>query len=824
MYKRIYYDGSKIHLWEVSSDDKTSHEIINHEIEYYVLDKKATEGITDIFGNPVRRCVSKRKEINDLLATGAQCCETDISEVIKFLQKRYAGKKLNPDITKFKIANIDIECESDGSFPYAEEAAYPINLISLYNFKSKRTYTFGNRPYTGNSLLIDKYQYFETEEQLLNAFIDFFKHCGFDIVTGWNVMDFDIKYIINRCKNLGIEKTLSPVDNIYVDSEGRISIGGLSILDYQTMYTEFLKVPMSSYSLHFVSLHELGKGKLEYEGTISTLYKNDWNTFVEYNITDVKLVTELDNKLKLIHLCITLAYQTLIPFEKTISTIPLVEGYLLKILHENKMVMNNRIDQNREEYAGGYCFAKPGFYYDVLSFDVESMYPHLIMMYNISPETIVKNPENSDGLIRSPVNEVFYKKDKIGFLPTVVKGIFKERKIFNTRKKITILKNKKLSIEDTAKRLNTSADIIAKEYQIIDNEKESVDYYHLQQYVRKILLNSFYGVLANPFFHFYNVDNAKAITIGGQTLIKHLAAEINNFLISKYSLKENPVVIIDTDSCYIEMKSIADKLKIKFDDNKKRISYYLDFINNEFKPIINTTLLNYAEKYNVNQLINFKHEKIITKQAVIVKKHYISETIYNEGDIYETPAMKYTGVQTVRSDTPEYCRGKLVTLINKIFETLDRKIIIKQIIKDKAEFEKQPIDRIASTKGLNKFDDYVESIDEYLQYGTSYPHHCPIQIKAAIAYNYLIARDKLSLVPAGKGAKIKYIYVFENNIVQSNIIGFIGQWPKEFNKYFKIDYNTQFEKTFLPIIEDLFKLLKWEDIEYEENILDNILF
>jgi DNA polymerase elongation subunit (family B) len=334
---------------------------------------------------------------------------------------------------------------------------------------------------------------------------------------------------------------------------------------------------------------------------------------------------------------------------------------------------------------------------------------------------------------------------------------------------------------------------------------------------------SIYGTLANPFFHFFNVNNAKAVTVGGQTLIKHMASTINKTFVEKYELKRNPVVIIDTDSCYVEMKPIIDKLKIEFNDNKSKIDYYLKFIDTECSPIINTALNDYSTEYNTDQLMNFKHEKIITKLAVFVKKHYISQVIYSEGDIYDPPEMKYTGVQTVRSDTPEFCRGTLVSLIDMIFDKLDRKAAIERIIQNKAEFERQPINKIASTKGMNKFDSYAISASEYVRSGVVYPLKCPIQIKAAIAYNFIIERDKLPLIPAGKGTKIKYIYVDEKNIAQTNSIGFIGKWPSEFNKYFKINYDEQFKTTFLPIVEDLFVLLNWEEINYEENMLDDIL-
>lgn len=824
MFRRIHYDGSKIYLWETLPDGKNNREIFDHEIEYYTPDETGTSSISDIYGTPVKKNSGKNKStINDLIASGITVCEADLQETTKFLQKRYADKVLKPDMSIFKIGVLDIEVESGTEFPYASEAKYPINLIGLKNLKTNKIYAFGNRPYTGNNPLISKYMHCPDEKDLLTNFIEFFRRCSFDILTGWNVLDFDIQYILNRQKQLGIEKSMSPIDSVYQDDKGHISIGGLNVLDYQAMYKGFLKIPMSSYSLNNVCMTELGEGKMELEGSVNQAYKTDWNAFVDYNAQDIELVAKLDQKRKLIHLCVTLGYQALIPFDKTLATIPLVEGYILKALHKNNMVMNSRTDSSREEYAGGYCFANPGFYYDVLSFDVESLYPHLIMAYNISPETLVKNPANTEGLIRSPVEGIFYRKDKKGIIPEIVKGIFNDRKMFKTRGKVLKLFNKGTTPDKIAESLKMPLHAVARELEIIAEEQETPEYYDVMQYVRKILINSIYGCLASPFFHYYNINNAKAITIGGQTLIKYLAQEINKYLKETHGTKNDPVIIVDTDSCYVTMDEINRKKGITFKNTEEKVRYYVDIVDGEFAVLFNRILGEYADKYNIDQIINFKHEKIITKQAVFIKKHYISEAIYNEGITYDKPKMKYTGVQTVRSDTPEFCRGKLISLIDLIFKTENRALAVEKVIEMRELFMKEPIKNIASTKGLNKYDEYVKPMEEYMREGISFPSACPIQIKAAISYNYLIEKLKLPLIPAHRGAKLKFIYVTENNVCQTHAIGFIGNWPEIFDRIFKIDYDTQFEKTFMPIIHDLFKIMKWEPVNYEECILDNIL-
>jgi len=272
------------------------------------------------------------------------------------------------------------------------------------------------------------------------------------------------------------------------------------------------------------------------------------------------------------------------------------------------------------------------------------------------------------------------------------------------------------------------------------------------------------------------------------------------------------------------MNPVLKKINATILNHKELIDFCLKYIDDELSSIIDTSLTTYAEKYHTKQLINFKHEKIISKQAVIVKKHYISQVIYNEGDYYDPPKMKYTGVQTVRSDTPEFCRKKLPPLIEDvIFKTLDRDKVTNEIYNLREQFLQAPLGAIASTKGLNSYNDYVEPMSVYLSQGVFFKPHCPIHVQAAITYNFMIEKFKLPLLPAHKGAKIKYVYITDKNIAQTHVIGFIGTWPEVFNKFFKIDRELQFEKTFMPIVDDLFGILKWEDMNYEQSILDEVL-
>ena len=284
---------------------------------------------------------------------------------------------------------------SNIEFPKPEVAKYPINLISIHYSKENQIYTWGLRPYTGDDPSVKNYTYCADEPTLIRSFITHFRKKHVDILTGWNIMGFDVPYIINRCKRLKIEESLSPL-NVYkerkyggyhIDGGGYI-IAGISILDGLELYKNFVYVKRERYSLQFIGKIEVGEGKKDLEGTVNTAWKQ-WNEFVEYNVQDVNLCRKIEDKKKHIKLTIDFCYQALIPFDRIFSSITLVTGYILRRLHEKNIVFPDRVNTEKNaKFPGAYVMAKPGYYNWVVSFDVASMYPHEILTYNISPETL----------------------------------------------------------------------------------------------------------------------------------------------------------------------------------------------------------------------------------------------------------------------------------------------------------------------------------------------------------------------------------------------------------------------------------------------------
>jgi len=849
MYRRIFYNqkNNKIYLWEnVNGKNQKVEE--SPDIEYYIPDKTSQSNILDIYGNPVTLQTSKNVyEMKDFVNSGIPTCETFLSQEVKFLRKRYQGQKLKADMSSFNVCTIDIEVAAP-QFPYPEQAAYPINLISLHSSKLDKIFTFGTLPYTGNSPSVQNYHYCADEKMMIERFIDFFRKQRFDIITGWNSRLFDMYYIIRRCENLKIEKSLSPV-GIYLEKSktagyhiqgGGYSIGGLSILDGQDLYRNFEREKKESYALDAIGQAEIGEGKIGFEGQINDLWQRDWNLFVEYNVQDVVLTKKINDKKRYIELAINICYTSLVPFEKIFSSINLVTGYISRYLYDKNIAIPDRKTPPQEELPGAFVMAKEGPYKYCMNLDVESMYPFLIMLHNISPETLVLNPENTDGLIKSAVEGVYYRSDKIGVLPQIVRDIFNTRKRNKNKYNICERVDKGWSEDKIKKELKMSKNIYDELVDEIKTENGNAKLYDSQQYIYKILANSVFGDISNRFFIFYNIHNAKSITLGGQKLIKFLGNAINeyfnkniNSIISKcfpekrYSsieLEKDVLILTDTDSCYLCFEEIIKKQKIVFANNEEFRNWCMAINDKFLEGFINRILRIYFDNHNIKESVNFRKEKIITKMLILAKKKYAMEVIDKEGIYFEKPKLEITGIETVRTDTPKFCRSRIKNVIKEIFKSENRDAVIAKLRSIKEEFMKQDIAEISTPKGIKDYDKYGKSVDHYLQNGLSYPSKCPIQHRASINYNYIIEKYKLPLVPITNGTKMKLAYVSPNkNVIHEDVIGFIGKWPDAFNEMFYVDKEAQWIRGFQGVIDRFFVVLNWGKINLESNALDSFI-
>lgn len=703
-------------------------------------------------------------------------------------------------------------------FPKPELAKYPINLITL-NFVNKgKIYTFGSDPYTGNSPLVQNYYHDKNEKQLLEKFVQFWRRSKVDIAVAYNA-PFDFGYILKRCENLGIDPNLlSPVNRVEYKNPKRIKIHGITILDYIDLYKKFSFTPQPSYKLENVAMAEIKEGKTKYEGNIFTIWQTDWNLFVEYNIQDTILVEKMDKKRKFVNLAIKMSTESLVPVDKCMTTTAIGEGYILKTIHKKNQIMSDRVredvwdkdsDDDDDELEGAYVEAHPGFYNWLMSFDVESLYPHMIMMYNISPETKlssedIKNMDPSE-YIKTPVDGVYYKKSVLGVIPQIVETIFNERKQYKRLK------------DESEKQKNWA------EYEYFDG----------MQHNRKILINSLYGIMANDAFHFFDIDNAAVVTAGGRELIKFLSSNTNDYLrdflptrINKYYNTQNVVplkktipyvVVIDTDSNFVNVESYYTQIN----HGMSFIDFANDFDHRILTPFFNKLVDIYCDKYNIPNKINFKREKIITKMFVQVKKKYVCQIIANEGEVYDKPKIKITGLETKKSDLPGFCKKGLNELIDVMFdgERPDEERMVEVVRKYQKIHKNSPIEEIAIPKGVKDYKKYAIDFSK----GMIYLPSTPIHNRASINHNYMVQKYKLPYREIDDGAKVKYLFVNQTNELHQNVIAFDDEWPDLFDKKFTVDRDTLFTKTFLDISQRMFDALGFRKISLKENKMGKFL-
>lgn len=345
--------------------------------------------------------------------------------------------------------------EENSGFPDPNLATEEILLISLTSLKDKTTDTWLSRNYNGKTIKNAKLHLCGDEYSLIKQFIDEWGRKEIDIISGWNVEGFDIKYLITRIGNiLGDEyiKLLSPWRRVTTrntkDDYGKdtvlYDIVGISCIDYKDLYKKFTYTKRENYKLETICKIELGVGKLEnpYD-TFKEFYDKSWDTFVQYNIIDCERVVELEQKMKLLELCLTMSFLAKINFNDVFSQIKMWDAIIFNHLKQKRIVIPPRSKASKNEQFEG-AFVKepvPGFYNWVTSFDATSLYPSIIQTWNISLETFIGMKPNVslDGLLKGvnyeidddytlAVNGAKYSKDKMGMMPELIDIYMKKRK------------------------------------------------------------------------------------------------------------------------------------------------------------------------------------------------------------------------------------------------------------------------------------------------------------------------------------------------------------------------------------------------------------
>jgi|TARA_R110001592_G_scaffold7206_2_gene40667 DNA polymerase elongation subunit (family B) len=723
-------------------------------------------------------------------------------------QYSFLNEEYNTDFDKDQIliTTIDIEVACENGFPNPDVAEEEMLSITLKNQSNKEIIVFGLHEYKTNRKDVT-YIKCNSEKDLLYDFLNFWCSNYPDIITGWNTEFFDIPYLVNRIKKvLGEDdaKRLSPWKSVHskdVYQMGRTQmvydIQGIAALDYFDLYRKFTYTNQESYRLDHIASVELGVKKDENpHDTFRDWYTNDYQSFIDYNIKDVEIVDALEDKMKLIELCLTMAYEAKVNYTDVLGSVKywdiLIHNYLMS---KGVVIPQKKSSSKDSKYMGAYVKdPQVGMHKWVLSFDLNSLYPHLIMQYNISPETMkseqtvpgmtidkllnqeVDTSPLGDNVTMTPNGALFNTK-KQGFLPEIMQTMYNDR-----------VKYKRYMLDAKQQYVNTKDPKFVKQISKFNNI----------QMAKKISLNSAYGAIGNNWFRYYSNTMAEAITSSGQLSIRWIEKKINEFMNDLLKTKDKDYVIAsDTDSVYITFDTLVEKFQ------PKNPVDFLDTIAKEkIEPFIDTSYKELAEYLNAyDQKMQMKREVIADKGIWTAKKRYILNAWDVEGVRYKEPELKIMGIEAVKSSTPAACRDKIKEALHILMSGTEKEMnTFIQTFRE--EFMNLPPELVAYPRSVNGLSKWTES-------HSLFKKGAPIHVKGAILYNHLIEKNKLqSRYPyIQEGDKIKFLYMKLPNIYQSSSIAFMTKLPKQLN--FAIDYELQFEKSFVEPLNYIIEKINW---------------
>lgn len=828
MYQNIYYQREKnlIHLW----DDKQGYRAFPYT--RYAYEPAERGEYQSIYGDRLTKIYKYTKDDTHLF-------ESDVPETTRALVDLYSE---SDDPSKGHIIlTYDIECEMTSGLPNPEEAKNELTSIALHDSATNQYWVLimdkdGQmvERKTDKAIVIP----FTHEEDMLMKYLELYEYINPSIVTGWNIDYFDTPMLYNRIKRLlGVQHAnrLSPIGQCFWSPyRKRYFMAGVSYLDYISLYKNYNYGELPNYRLDTVAQIELGRGKIEYQGNLDQLFRDDIEKFIEYNLVDVELVVGFEKKLQFIDLCRGICHAGHVPYEDFVYSSKYLEGAMLTYLRRKNLVAPNKPadrqermqalrDNDQEKFIGAYVkdpiVGKYDWIYDL---DLTSLYPSIIMTINISPETKLGKVKNWDAqkYLKGEIdyfeiddnrmskenfkeyleeskasissNGVLYSSDKVGCIPGVLDLWFNQRVEFRK---------------------------LEKKYGQEGNT-ELYDFYAKRQLVQKILLNSLYGVLGLPAFRFYDIDNAEAVTTTGQTVIKSTADMVNLKYNKELGTKDvDSNIYIDTDSVFFSAVPLMDKRYPNWKTEEQDvIAGYVDGIAGEVQDYLNNFYDILSEKiFNVDKT---KHRFEIKKEYVakaglwVAKKRYAQWIIMNNGIPMDKLDVK--GLDVKRSSFPKAFQDCMGTVLIDILRGKTEEEISDFVLAFKKSMTSLDVKNIAKNSAVKELTKYMGKKRQPFQVEKGTPAH----VKAAIAYNDCLKHFNAPYKynPMGNGDKVKWVYL-KNNPLGLDGLAFTGyQDPPEIEDFIAtyVDHNRIFEAELKGKLQDFYDAIGWGEVVSEQ--------
>ena len=780
--------------------------------EFFVMSEKDT-GWRSLYGQKVGRLsFDSMRDAKGWLESNKDVANRSVFGNPNYIHQYITSKF--PKQIEFKrelinVATIDIETEYDDGFPHPSEANQRVLAITVKSSKSDVYWVWGYGDFDTDKALIQPVLYTKchNEEDLFRQFLNWWSDPARtpDVITGWNTRFFDIPYLINRCaKILGLNdiKRFSPwgmVDYRKITRRGKeedvYDIKGIQTLDYLELFQKFGYTygPQESYKLDHIAYVVLGEKKLSFEesGSLRNLYKDDFQKYIDYNMKDVQLVDRLEDKLGLITLAMTIAYKGGVNYQDTFGTTAIWESIIYRKLNSQKIVPPAfPPEAHKSKFAGGYVKDPMVGAHDwVVSFDLNSLYPNIIVQNNMSPETLIsQNQINSvdhylngglptESNYAVAANGSTYRKDIDGVIPSIIEDYYDERRSIKNMMLATEQQYQKTKDESLQNDINTLGN---------------------QQMAIKILMNSLYGALGNQYFKYFDLRLAEGVTLSGQLAIQWAEKAMNMAMNQILKTDADYVIAIDTDSLYVNFGPLVGLLK------PKNPVYFLDKIcKDHFEPALAKAYAQLFKNMNGHKnRMEMGREVIADRGIWTAKKRYILNVHNNEGVQYAEPKLKIMGIEAIKSSTPEVVRNKFKEVFKIILSGTEADTQ-KYIADFRQQFNSLPPEQVSFPRSISNITDWMER--------GSYKKGTPIHVRGAILYNKYLKQHKLTkkYESVVNGDRLKFTYLKVPNPIQENVIAYPDVLPEEFKLHRYVDYDLQFEKTFIEPLNFILKAVGW---------------